>query len=106
MTAAAAYEPPEKPQATPKAIRDALLPEEVEAFDRDYRRALTIAQDTLHLDELRTTLQHWHRNALATHADPVGRRHMLACIRETLASGGAPQPGSVSLSDLKAEFGL
>jgi hypothetical protein len=86
---------------SPEAIRAALLPEQVEAFDA----ALTSARRTLHLDELRHVLLAWRRVALMTQMDPDAHRETLAAIAEVQRTR-APHPGSVSWDELKAELGL
>jgi len=101
VTAAAAYEPPAQPPHSPAEIRASLLPEEADAFDRDYREALKTAAETLNLDELHATLQHWRRIALMTQTDPAAHRRMLAQADETLRTGQLP-PGTASLDEVKA----
>src|SRR5687768_1854637 len=55
---------------SPEAIRAALLPEQTDEFDAAFDAALTAARRTLHLDQLRDTLQAWRRVALLTRQDP------------------------------------
>lgn len=89
------------PASTPAAIRAALLPEEVADFDRDYKQALKIAGETLSLDEVHKTLEHWHRIACMTHADPEAHRQMLQRAEQTLRTG-EPPAGTVSADEVKA----
>ena len=49
--------------ASPAELREAILPEERDRFDRGYREALDAARDTLRLDELESFLAHWRLNA-------------------------------------------
>ncbi|MCE7005705.1 DUF6247 family protein [Kibdelosporangium philippinense] len=102
MTASAAeHFPTEPPGTTPRAIRAALLPEEAADFDRDYRKALRTAADTLSLDELHAALTHWHRVARMTQADPEAHRRMLQRAEDRLRTGAEPA-GAVSTDDVKA----
>lgn len=78
-----------------------MLPEEVGDFDHDYQRALKAAADTLSLDELQRTLEHWHRIARMTQADPAAHRRMLLRAEQTLRTGVLPAD-SVSAEDVKA----
>jgi Family of unknown function (DUF6247) len=89
------------PDTTPRAIRAALLPEEVADFERDYRHALKTAAETLSLEELRKTLEHWHRIARMTQADPTAHRRMLQRAEETLRTG-EPGARTVSADQVKA----
>lgn len=49
--------------ASPAEIREAILPEDVPDFDRQYRHALNVAAQTYRLDELEKTLVSWRLNA-------------------------------------------
>ena len=89
------------PDRSPRAIRAALLPEEVDEFDRDYQQALQTAAQTLSLDELHRTLEHWYRIARVTQADPAAHRRMLLRAEQTLRSGDLPTD-SVSADEVKA----
>jgi hypothetical protein len=86
---------------TPRAIRSALLPEEVADFDRAYQHALKTAADTLSLEELQSTLQYWHRIARMTQADPEAHRRMLQRAEQILRTSELPA-GSVPADDVKA----
>ncbi|MGH3866655.1 MAG: DUF6247 family protein [Pseudonocardiaceae bacterium] len=86
---------------SPEEIRAALLPDQVEEFDA----ALTMARQTLRLDQLRHVLRMWRRQALMTERDPEEHRQMLATAAE-VARVGRPRPGSVPWSVVKAELGL
>lgn len=65
----------------PRAIRDALPMEDLEAFDRQYREALRTAADDLDLTPLHKCVESWWRRAVLT-ADPVAYRHMLEQAEE------------------------
>jgi hypothetical protein len=73
-----------------------LLQEETADFDRDYRQALKTAAETLSLDELHTTLEHWHRIARMTQADPEAHRRMLQRAAQILSTG---EPGKTVPAD-------
>lgn len=83
---------PGEPGTTPRAIREALLPEEVADFDASYRQALRTAGETLSLDELHRTLEHWHRIARMTQADPEAHRRMLQRAEHILRTGKSDGP--------------
>jgi hypothetical protein len=90
---------------SPEAIRAALLLEQVGEFDAAFDAALTVARQTLRLDQLRHVLRMWRRQALMTERGPEGHRQMLATIAEVQRTG-QPRSGSVPWSELKAELGL
>ncbi|ONI73302.1 hypothetical protein ALI144C_46175 [Actinosynnema sp. ALI-1.44] len=97
-----AWEPPtEQLGTTPRAIREVLLPEEAPDFDRDYRKALKAAAETMSLDEVFKTLEHWHRIARITQLDPERHRRMLQRAEHILRTG-EPMPDAVSLDEVKA----
>jgi Family of unknown function (DUF6247) len=65
------------PDATPRAIRAALIGAEVGDFDREYRRALAEAAETLDLSGVLDVLRRWQRVAWSTQDDPEAHRRML-----------------------------
>ncbi|MEV2274967.1 MULTISPECIES: DUF6247 family protein [unclassified Nocardiopsis] len=87
---------------SPKEIRAALLPEEVGDFDREYRRVMNDARESLDLSELNKCLERWWRVAMSSR-DPEAHRHMLDVADR--AQRGEPI-SSVPWSELKAELGL
>lgn len=91
--------------SSPKAIRAALLPEQVGEFDAAFDAALLAARQTWDLDQLHHVLRMWRRQALMAEQDPEGHRQMLATIAEVQRTG-RPRPGSVPWSELKADLGL
>ena len=109
VTAAAAqHDPgPGRPpfaDATPAQVRAALIPEDAEAFDRSWRRAMGKATEMLDLAEVHRVLEAWRRTAwLTTAQGPEGYRRMLADADERLRTGTLP-PGSVSLDEIKASI--
>ena len=90
---------------SPEEIRAALLPRQMEEFDAGFNAALTMAHQTLRLDQLRHVLRMWRRQALMTEQDPEGHRQMLATAAEVQRIG-RPRPGSVPWSVVRAELGL
>lgn len=88
---------------TPRAIRDALLPEQTVAFDTAFDAALTAARRTLDLDPLHDALRMWRRQALLSEQDPDAQREMLAAV-DAVRHLGRPRPGSVPWSELRAEM--
>lgn len=108
MTAAAA-QPPQQPNPlrfdSPRAIRAALLPEEVGEFDLAYQAALKTAAETLSLEQLQATLENWRTIARMTQADSAGHRHLLQQAERGRRTG-EPPAASRSWSSLKAELGL
>jgi hypothetical protein len=101
MSATAALGPEPDPGGTPRAIRAALLPEEVGDFDRAWRAALAEAAETLDLTGVYKTLENWRRIARMTQADPEAHRRMLRQAEHTLRTGELPA-GSVPIDEVKA----
>ncbi|MFI0422542.1 DUF6247 family protein [Spongiactinospora sp. 9N601] len=64
------------PEKSPRAIRAALLPEDVGDFDREYRGVMTEAMEPLDLAPVRAFIERWWRVAWSS-ADPEGHRAML-----------------------------
>jgi hypothetical protein len=88
--------------ASPVEIRAALLPEDQPEFDRQWREALTVAAETLSLDEVHDTLESWRRIAwLVSEHGHEGYRRMMAQTQETLRTGQSP-PGSVGIDEIEA----
>jgi len=81
--------------ASPAQIREAILPEDVPEFDRQYRHALDVAAQTYRLDELEKTLVSWRLNARQVAVEgPEAWRALLARAQRRLATGEVA-PGSV-----------
>lgn len=92
--------------ASPRDVRAALIPEEVDDFDRQWRAALAEAAETLDLTRVFEVLDSWRRRAIITQAyGPDSYRKMLARAEHTLRTGESP-PGTVPWSQLKTELGL
>ncbi|MFC7387762.1 DUF6247 family protein [Sphaerisporangium rhizosphaerae] len=64
------------PDKTPRAIRAALLPEEVGDFDREFRAVMAEATETLDLTVVTSFVERWWRVAWSS-ADASGHRAML-----------------------------
>jgi hypothetical protein len=96
---------PIEPDASPREIRAALLPEEAVAFDRAWRAALDEAAEALDLTGVFETLNQWRRIAWSSQTDPEGHRRMLANAEHTLRTGEQPA-GTVRWEQLRAELGL
>jgi uncharacterized protein DUF6247 len=73
--------------STPREIRAALTGEETAHFDREYRRAMADAAESLDLSCVISMLTRWQRVAWSTQDDPEAHRHMLTCADE-LNTGG------------------
>lgn len=99
---AESHEPPHSPDATPRAIREALLPEEAGDFDREFRQAMADATETLDLTGVLALLRRWQRVAWSS-SEPQAHRRMLTNAA-MLASGEdiATEPWSVT----KGRLGL
>jgi hypothetical protein len=73
--------------STPREIRAALTGEETAHFDREYRRAMADAAESLDLSCVISMLRRWQRVAWSAQVDPEAHRHMLACADELNAGG-------------------
>lgn len=63
--------------ASPRVIRDSLtIPEDRDEFDREYRRALATAAETMELAGVHVMLEQWRRRAWVTHDLEVYQRMM------------------------------
>jgi hypothetical protein len=102
--AAEAVEPPRTrnfKDASPREVRAALVPEEQPDFDRQWRKAMTEAADSLDLADVFNTLDSWRRRAtITTHLGHDGYRGMLARAEHVLRTG-EPMPGAVPLEEIK-----
>lgn len=92
--------------ASPAEIREAILPEDQDAFDRQYREALRVAAETYRLDDLEKTLASWRLNARQVAAEgPKAWRALLAKADRILTTGELPS-GTRPWEEVKAELGL
>lgn len=65
------------PGASPRVIRDSLtIPEDRDEFDREYKRALATAAETMELAGVHAMLEQWRRRAWVTHDLEVYQRMM------------------------------
>jgi len=89
------------PEATPAAIRDALIDEERSEFERAYRDALGEAATTLDLTRVLDVLRNYHRIAWLTQRQgPEAHRRMLDKAAVIMHTGH--NPDAVSIDDVKA----
>lgn len=97
VTAAAASSPGDRRDfrdASPREVRAALIPDEVDDFDRQWRAALAEAAESLDLAGVFETLDAWRRRAtIIQHLGPDDYRRMLAQAEHTLRTG-EPPPGT------------
>ncbi|MEU6646937.1 DUF6247 family protein [Saccharomonospora sp. NPDC046836] len=108
MTAAAAHDGPQPGRDrfdSPRAIRAALLPEEVAAFDTAYQQSLRDASESLSLEALQATLANWRRIARMTQADPAAHRRMLQQAERTRQTGQPPE-NATDWQQLRTELGV
>ncbi|WP_220187096.1 DUF6247 family protein [Pseudonocardia pini] len=88
MSSAASPVPELAPDATPAAIRAALVPEEREQFERAYRAAMIDATESLDLTGVLSILRAYHRIAVMTHRQGAeAHQRMLDKAREILTTG-------------------
>lgn len=73
---------PTRPEKTPAGIRAAIIPEEVEAFEADYRAALKEAGETFDLTPVHKCMEGWWRTAVMAFNDHDGYRDMLETVRK------------------------
>lgn len=114
MTAAAAEHGPQlppipvlPPDASPRAIRDALIDEERTEFERDYQAAMAEASRTLDLTGVLDVLRSWRHIAWITQRHgPEAHRRMLNTAARLLAGEDVPTvPGYVVKAEIKAKLG-
>jgi hypothetical protein len=95
-------EPSARGDLTPRQIRAALLPEEAGDFDREYRRTMAEATETLDLNPVLELLERWRRVAWSSQ-DPAAHQRML----DTAAALNAGEPvATESWQQVKARLGL
>src|SRR5258706_480326 len=85
-----------------RSIRDALLPEEIGDFDREFRHVMREATETLDLTGVLDFLRRWRRVAWSSR-DPQAHRRMLAQADDLNAGTAVP---TESWSATKARLGL
>jgi hypothetical protein len=101
--AASDAEPSPVGRLTPSAIRAQLLPEEAGDFDREYRRVMAEATETLNLTPVLEMLRRWERVARLTTHDPQAHRRMLRTAAAMNAGDDVPM---VSWDQVKGDLGL
>jgi hypothetical protein len=92
-------------EASPAEVRAALIPEEVEEFDRQWREVMARATETLDLAEVLETLDSWRRVARLT-AAAGPERHRAMYRRAAARLTGENVPDDEPLSRTKARLGL
>lgn len=86
---------------TPAAIRDALIDEERDQFERAYQEAMAEATRTLDLTRVLDVLRNYHRIAWLTQQQGVAaHRQLLDQVEHTLNTGDVPA-GSLSAAEVK-----
>jgi hypothetical protein len=73
--------------STPREIRAALAGQEVADFDREYRRTMADAAESLDLSGVLSMLRRWQRVAWSTRNGSEAHHHMLATA-DVLRAGG------------------
>ena len=101
--AASGAEPSPVGRLAPRAIRAQLLPEEAGDFDREYRRVMAEATETLDLTSVLEMLRRWERVARLTTHDPQAHRRMLRTAAAINAGEDVPM---VSWDQVKGDLGL
>jgi hypothetical protein len=101
--AASGAEPSPAGSLTPRAIRAQLLPEEAGDFDREYRRVMAEATETLDLTFVLAMLRRWERVARLTAHDSQAHRRMLRTAAALNAREDVPM---LSWDQVKGELGL
>ncbi len=92
--------------SSPTAIRAALLAEEREEFDRDYRGALAEATDSLDLTGVLDILERWRCRAIVS-ADPTAYRNGLRRAAQLLSGEDMPEGESLAaVKERLAQFGI
>lgn len=92
--------------ATPTQIRDALTPEDVTEFDRQWRAVMNQATDRLDSSDVHQVLESWRRIAWLTLVrGRQGYRRTMALAEQRLRTGERGV-GSVPWHQLKTELGL
>jgi hypothetical protein len=76
--------------STPREVRAALTGEEIAHFDREYRRVMADAAESLDLSAVMSMLRRWQRVAWSTQDDPDAHRHMLTCADKLTAGDDVP----------------
>ncbi|GAA0394908.1 hypothetical protein Acor_64560 [Acrocarpospora corrugata] len=85
-----------------RTIRDALLPEDVGDFDREFRHLMAEATESLDLGPLTEFSERWSRWAQLS-ADPVAHRKMLDQVRRLNQGEDVP---ALSRAEVEARLGL
>ena len=94
------------PDATPQAIRAALIGDERAEFDRDYRAALSEAASTLDLTGVLNVLRNWRHVAWITQRHGAdAHRRMLDAASRLMAGHDVPTvPGHVVKAEINSRL--
>lgn len=88
------------PEATPAAIRDALVDDERADFERAYREAMSEAATSMDLTRVLDVLRGYHRIAELTHRQgAAAHRRMLDKASHILATG--ENPNGVAVDEVR-----
>lgn len=90
------------PERNLRAIRAALIPEEVGDFDSEFRMIMRQATETLDLTLVHDFIERWWRVAVLS-MDPVRHRQMLENVRKLQAGIDIP---TISANELRARLGI
>jgi hypothetical protein len=86
-------------------VRAALIPEEREQFDAEWREVMAAATESLDLTEVFATLESWRRVAWIT-ASQGAEAHRAMYRRAAANLTGEEIPADESVTDTKARLGL
>ncbi len=92
--------------ASPAQLREAILPEDVPAFDVSFQRALDEVGRTRRLDALESFLAHWRRIARSATANGHDAWRAALATADRIRATGQPTPGARPWDEVKAELGV
>jgi hypothetical protein len=91
--------------ASPAEVRAALIPEEAEQFDRQWRQVMAEATESLDLTKVFETLESWRRVARLT-AAAGAQAHREMYLRAAEKLSGERIPADTPLAEVKEKLGL
>lgn len=86
---------------SPAQLREVIVTEDRETFDRQFRAALAAARETFSLAELESFLEGWRRTAWSQHDMGHDRWRAMLAEAERRLAGGKPPPGMVSQEEME-----